>query len=149
MNTNNYDNKSNNNDTSVNNDKVENEKDEVNNNGLARNSASNDSLKEHLKLKNYDKRKISSAYALITQMAIQVMVIMVAMFFLGKWIDEKLGTSPLFLLLMLLLGMASAFKSIYDMGMNQVKKFEKHDKFYNSYKKYNYEDEDNDENSDF
>ncbi len=106
------------------------------------------SVKEYLKLNKYDRGKIASAYALLSQIAIQVLVIMVMMFFLGKWLDQKLGTSPLFLLLFLLLGMASAFKSIYDIGMNEVKKYEKHDKSYKSYKKYNYDDED-DDSSDF
>ncbi len=69
-------------------------------------------------------------------------------FFLGKWLDSKFDTSPLFLLLFLLLGIISAFKSIYDIGMNEVKKYEKHDKSYKSYKKYNYDDDD-DESSDF
>ncbi len=106
------------------------------------------SVKEYLKLNKYERGKIASAYALLSQIAIQVLVIMVMMFFLGKWLDEKLGTSPLFLLLFLLLGMASAFKSIYDIGMNEVKKYEKHDKSYKSYKKYNYDDEE-DDSSDF
>ncbi len=104
-------------------------------------------VKEYLKLNKYERGKIASAYALLTQIAIQVLVIMIMMFFLGRWIDEKLGTSPLFLLLLLLLGMASAFKSIYDIGMNEVKKYEKHDKSYKSYKKYNYDDEDEDDDS--
>ncbi len=105
-------------------------------------------VKEFLKLDNKEKAKITSAYALLSQIAIQVIVIMAMMFFLGLWLDKKLGTSPLFLLMLLLLGMASAFKSIYDIGMNQVKKFEKHDKIYHSYKKYNVYDDDEDEDSD-
>ncbi len=107
------------------------------------------SVKEYLKLNKYERGKIASAYALLSQIAIQVLVIMVMMFFLGRWIDQKLGTSPLFLLLFLLLGMASAFKSIYDIGMNEVKKYEKHDKSYKSYKKYDYKDDDDDDSSDF
>ncbi len=107
------------------------------------------SLKEYLKLNKYERGKIASAYALLSQIAIQVLVIMVMMFFLGKWLDEKFGTSPLFLLVLLLLGMASAFKSIYDIGMNEVKKYEKHDKSYKSYKKYRKYDDDDDDSSDF
>ncbi len=114
------------------------------------------SVKEFLKLDNKEKAKVTSAYALLTQIAIQVIVIMGMMFFLGLWLDKILGTSPWFMLICSLLGMASAFKSIYDIGMNQVKKFERHDKIYNSYKKYNvYDDEksrtknNDDENSDF
>ncbi len=111
------------------------------------------SVKEFLKLDNKEKAKITSAYALLTQIAIQVIVIMGMMFFLGLWLDKVFGTSPWLLLIFLLLGMASAFKSIYDIGMNQVKKFERHDKIYNSYKKYkvyddNKDDENKDENSD-
>ncbi len=109
----------------------------------------NSTVREYLKLNKYERGKIASAYALLSQIAIQVIVIMAMMFFLGRWLDEKLGTSPLFLLLLLLLGMLSAFKSIYDIGMNEVKKYEKLDKSYKSYKKYNYDDEDDDESSDF
>lgn len=105
------------------------------------------SVKEYLKLNQRDRSKIASAYALLSQIAIQVLVIMVMMFFLGKWLDSKFDTSPLFLLLFILLGMISAFKSIYDIGMNEVKRHEKHDKSYKSYKKYDYKDDD--ENSDF
>ncbi len=104
-------------------------------------------IKEFLKLDNKEKAKITTAYALLTQIAIQVIVIMAMMFFLGRWLDKVFNTSPLFMLLCLLLGMAAAFKSIYDIGMNQVKKFERHDKIYSSYKKYNVYDDD-EENSD-
>ncbi len=107
------------------------------------------SIKEYLKLKKYDRGKIASAYALLSQIAIQLLVIMVMMFFLGRWLDQKLGTSPLFLLLCILLGMASAFKSMYDIGMNEVKKYEKHDKSYKSYRKYNKYDDEDDDKSDF
>ncbi len=108
------------------------------------------SVKEFLKLKQHERGKIASAYVLLSQIAIQLLVIMCMMFFLGRWLDQKLGTSPLFLLLCILLGMASAFKSMYDIGMNEVKKFEKHDKSYRFYKKYNkYDDEDDNDNSDF
>ncbi len=105
-------------------------------------------VKDYLKLNKYERGKIASAYALLTQIAIQVIVIMAMMFFLGRWLDQKFDTSPLFLLCFLLLGMLSAFKSIYDIGMNEVKKYEKLDKSYKSYKKYDYE-EDDDDSSDF
>ncbi len=111
-------------------------------------------VKEFLKLDSKEKAKITSAYALLSQIAIHVIVIMGMMFFLGLWLDRLLGTSPWFMLGCLLLGMASAFKSIYDIGMNQVKKFERHDKIYKSYRKYNVNSDINnnkedDENSDF
>lgn len=102
---------------------------------------SENTVKEYLKLKKHDRSKIATAYALLTQIAIQVLVIMVMMFFLGRWLDKFLGTSPLFLLLCILLGMLSAFKSIYDIGMNEVKRYEKHDKSYKFYKKSDYNDE--------
>lgn len=105
-------------------------------------------LKDFLKMDNHDRGKVASAYALLTQIAIQVLVIMVMTFFIGKWIDEKLGTSPLFLFIFILLGMGSSFKSIYDIGMNQVNKYKKNDRSYKSYKKYDYT-KDDDENSDF
>ncbi len=99
-------------------------------------------VKELLKLDNKEKAKIASAYALLSQIAIQVLVIMGGMFFLGFWLDKQFGTSPWLMLAFMLLGMASAFKSIYDIGMNQVKKFDRPDKTYKSYRKYKVEDED-------
>ncbi len=110
-------------------------------------SSEEGTVKEFLKLDSKEKAKITSAYALLSQIAIQVIVIMAMTFFLGMWLDKKFGTAPLFMLIFLLLGMASAFKSIYDIGMNQVKKFERHDKAYKSYKKHKVVDDEDDENS--
>ncbi len=104
-------------------------------------------VKKLLKMDKAERSKVASAYALLSQIAIQVLVIMVAMFFLGKWLDEVFNTTPLFMLLLLLFGMASSFRSIYVIGMNEVNKFAKHDKSYKSYKKYDYKDEDDESDS--
>ncbi len=113
-------------------------------------SGEDNTVKEFLKLDNKEKAKIASAYALLSQIAIQVIVIMASMFFLGLWLDKKFGTAPWFMLGLMLLGMASAFKSIYDIGMNQVKKFDRPEKTYKSYRKHNMnelENDDDDESS--
>ncbi len=139
--------------TSVNRDKLLGNDEELQKTIDKLRNGNDNTVKEFLKLDTKEKAKITSAYALLSQIAIQMIVIMGMMFFLGRWLDKVLGTSPVFLLLCLLLGMASAFKSIYDIGMNQVKKFEKHDRVYNSYRKYKDDDlvkkNDDDDDSDF
>ncbi len=105
-------------------------------------------LKEYLKMDSNDRAKVASAYTLLTHLAIQVMVIIVMTFFFGKWLDEVFDTSPLFLLIFVFIGMLSAFRSIYVIGMAETKRFDNDDKIYKSYKKYDYDDEE-DETSDF
>ncbi len=73
------------------------------------------------KLNRKEKRKIANAYALITQIAINVLVIIFGCFFLGRFLDGVLGTSPWLMLFFLLLGILSAFRNIYVVAMSTVK----------------------------
>ncbi len=73
------------------------------------------------KLKKKDKRKIASAYSLITQIAINVLVIILGCFFLGKFLDDVFNTSPWLMLLFLILGMLSAFRNIYVTSIRVIK----------------------------
>ncbi len=120
----------------------------INNDNLDTQNSEQATLKEYLKMDSNDRAKVVSAYTLLTHLAIQVMVIIVMTFFIGKWLDEFFGTAPLFLLVFVFIGMLSAFRSIYVIGMAETKRFNNGDKTYKSYKKYDYEDED-DETSDF
>lgn len=60
--------------------------------------------------------------ALLSQVGIMMAVYIVGSVMLGNFIDEKLGTSPLFLIGLLLLGLAAAFynvfKMLYKVGTN-------------------------------
>ena len=51
--------------------------------------------------------------SLISQLGIIVLVCVFGCFFLGKFIDSKFGTEPIFTLVFLLLGVASGFNSVY------------------------------------
>ncbi len=73
------------------------------------------------KLKKKDKLKIASAYGLVTQIAINVLVIVFGCFFLGKFLDGVLNTSPWLMLLFLILGILSAFRNIYVVSMRALK----------------------------
>ena len=64
-----------------------------------------------------DKKRTSSQIAqmlsLITQLGIMMLVSIFGCFFIGKFIDNKLNTSPIFMLIFLVLGVGGAFMSVY------------------------------------
>ncbi len=73
------------------------------------------------KLKKKDKRKIASAYTLISQIAINILVIIFGCFFIGRFLDNVLGTSPWLMLIFLILGVLSAFLNMYKIAMSATK----------------------------
>ena len=54
------------------------------------------------------------ALAMLTQMGIMIIVCVLIGLFAGWFLDNWLGTSPLFLILFIFLGIAAAIKSIVD-----------------------------------
>ena len=54
--------------------------------------------------------------SMISQMAFTIIACIAIGVFAGRWLDGFLGTSPLFLLVLSLLGVGAAFKSIYDIS---------------------------------
>jgi len=60
--------------------------------------------------------------ALLSQVGIMMIVPIAGGLFAGNWLDKKLGTSPLFLLLLIAIGTASAFVSLYKFTMAANKK---------------------------
>lgn len=64
-----------------------------------------------------DKKRTSSQIAqmlsLISQLGIMMVVSIFGCFFIGKFIDNKLNTSPIFMLIFLVLGVGGAFMSVY------------------------------------
>ncbi len=73
------------------------------------------------KMKKKDKLKIASAYGLITQIAINVLVIIFGCFFFGKFLDDVFNTSPWLMLFFLILGILSAFRNIYIVSIRTLK----------------------------
>ena len=68
-------------------------------------------------MSNDDKRTTNDflkALALLTQMGIMIVVCVLIGLFAGMYLDRWLGTSPLFLILFILFGIAAAIKSIVD-----------------------------------
>lgn len=60
--------------------------------------------------------------ALLSQVGIMMVVPIAGGLFAGNWLDKNLGTSPLFLLLLIALGAASAFYNLYKFTMAASKK---------------------------
>ena len=61
--------------------------------------------------KEAKKSAIRMAYA--SSIGISMALAIFGCFFLGTWLDRKLGTEPYFTLLFLLIGIAAGFRNIY------------------------------------
>ena len=61
--------------------------------------------------KETKKSAIQLAYA--SSIGISMALAIFGCFFLGTWLDRKLGTEPYFTLLFLLIGIAAGFRNIY------------------------------------
>ena len=57
--------------------------------------------------------QIAQMLSLISQLGIMMVVSIFGCFFVGKFIDNKLNTSPIFMLIFLVLGVGGAFMSVY------------------------------------
>ena len=57
--------------------------------------------------------KIAQALSLLSQLSIMMLVSIFGCFFIGKFIDTKLNTRPIFMLIFLILGIGGAFMSVY------------------------------------
>ncbi len=81
--------------------------------------------KSKKKIAKFDKRSVSRAYALLTTLAINLVVIMVAMLLIGSYLDKRFDTSPIFLFIFLLLGIGASFRNIYVLSMSSLPKQKK------------------------
>ena len=63
--------------------------------------------------KKSNSAKIAQALSLISQLSIMMLVSIFGCFFIGEFIDEKLNTEPIFMLIFLVLGIGGAFMSVY------------------------------------
>ena len=57
--------------------------------------------------------QIAQALSLLSQLSIMMLVSIFECFFIGKFIDTKLNTRPIFMLIFLILGIGGAFMSVY------------------------------------
>lgn len=74
-----------------------------------------------MKLNKKSKNTVAKALALYTQMGITMAVCIVVAFFIGRLLDGWLGTSPLFLLIFMVIGLMASIRSMYLMVINQFK----------------------------
>jgi F0F1-type ATP synthase assembly protein I len=68
------------------------------------------------KIPNKERRYIIQAMSLMSQLAITVIVCVFLGVFLGRFIDNRLGTSPWFLLAFSFLGCGAALKAMIDVA---------------------------------
>ncbi|MCL2501422.1 MAG: AtpZ/AtpI family protein [Defluviitaleaceae bacterium] len=66
------------------------------------------------KLSKEERKKILRAAALMTQLAVGMIACVTISVFLGMFLDNRLGTSPVFILIFVFVGIAAAFKYMYD-----------------------------------
>ena len=62
-----------------------------------------------------DYRELVKGLALVSQVGVTFVACIAIGFFGGRWLDGLLGTSPWLMLIGLLLGIASAFKAVFDL----------------------------------
>lgn len=63
-------------------------------------------------------------FALVSQIGVMMVVPIVLGVWLGNFLDKKLGTSGLFLIIFILLGVGAAFRNVYLLVYKEFKKKE-------------------------
>lgn len=63
--------------------------------------------------KNKYYMQIANMLSLISQIGLMILISILGCTFLGKFIDSKINTSPIFTIIFLLLGIGGAFMSVY------------------------------------
>ena len=59
------------------------------------------------------KRAMASGYGIAIRLAREMVAALGVSVFLGIWIDRELGVAPLFLIILLIMGMGAAFINVY------------------------------------
>jgi len=63
-----------------------------------------------------EKNQISRAFALVTQLGVQMTVCIVLGVFAGRFLDKLFGTMPVFIIIFSILGSGAAIKVIFDIS---------------------------------
>lgn len=58
--------------------------------------------------------------ALLSQIGISMIVPIGIGLYIGKWLDDKLGTGPIFLFIFILMGVGSAFMSLFKLTQTDL-----------------------------
>lgn len=66
--------------------------------------------------------QIAEMLSLMSQLGIMMVVSIFGCFFIGKFIDDKLNTEPIFMLIFLVLGVGGAFMSVYKTVIGYTKR---------------------------
>lgn len=66
--------------------------------------------------------------SLVTQLGVTMIVPILICTLVGNYLDEKINTSPLFMIILLLLGVAAAFRNLFYHTHKQMKKEDKNRK---------------------
>ncbi|HBI93408.1 MULTISPECIES: AtpZ/AtpI family protein [Terrisporobacter] len=66
--------------------------------------------------------QIAQMLSLMSQLGIMMVVSIFGCFFIGKFIDDKLNTEPIFMLIFLVLGVGGAFMSVYKTVIGYTKR---------------------------
>ena len=64
-------------------------------------------------MKSKDRVGIARALAMVSKIGITMLVCVFAGVWIGNWLDEKLGTSGIFLIIFIIIGVISGFLNIY------------------------------------
>lgn len=67
---------------------------------------------------------ITKALSKLTQLGLNMVVSIGICFFIGQWIDQKLNTGNIFLVIFIILGIGAGFRNMYIMIMKDYKKEE-------------------------
>lgn len=62
---------------------------------------------------------------LVTQIGLLMAIPIFLCVFAGIWLDERFGTSPLFLIILILLGVAAAFRNLFVTVLGTIDKGKK------------------------
>ncbi len=69
-----------------------------------------------------NKKSIFENLALLSYLGVAMIVPIALTLFAGRWLDEKLGTGPLFLFIFVVIGTLAAFRNLYKIGTRDLPK---------------------------
>ena len=67
------------------------------------------------------KTSVLENLALISQIGISMIVPIIIGLYLGKWLDDRLGTGPIFLFIFIIVGIASAFMNVFKLTEREIR----------------------------